>query len=194
MLRIRNLLSVFKTRIRRYIRSLIVTRNEECLIAFGKAYIEPQSCLVGYYGADIEGYGNTPSGQSFLPNIKFSYNGFTFGWIENTVLELDRGIAYINHIATRSDLVGLGLGIRLVESIAYYLQKSYNIKEIHFCETSKQRELYHHFFSEKLGAKYVVEDKKEKWIWEIPQDLFIKLDAISQNTQGSRGSKFQFND
>lgn len=186
MLRIRNLLTIFKTRIRRYIRSLIVTRNEECLIAFGKAYIEPQSCLVGYYGADIEGYGNTPSGQSFLPNIKFSSNGFTFGWIENTVLDLDRGAAHIYHIATRSDLVGLGLGIKLVEAVAYLLQKRYNIKEIHFCETSKQRELYNYFFTEKLGAKCVVDANQEKWIWEIPSDLFKKLDAISQDTHGSR--------
>lgn len=183
----KEILKIYKMQLKRLLREFVVTKKEEKLIAFGAVMINTVECFDGYQGSSIAQF-EIPGGLYSLSDIYVRYGDYKFGYIQNIEFNRESGIAYIGHIATTVDCMGLGIARRFIYAFAACAKADFGVKEIHFCESSASGEkfsLYDNFFTQKLGAVRVSHKFGYKWVWQVPDELDAECSFFKRHHNNS---------
>lgn len=168
-----SIIANIKSQLKSLLREYVVTKKEEKLIAFGAVLYDTAECFDGYQG-DVLSDSPLPGGRYCLSDIYVRYGAYTFGFIQRIQFDKECGIAYIGHIATKQEYMGLGLARRFIYAFAACAKVDYGVREIHFCESAAKDEkldLYDKFFTQKLGATRLPHNFGDVWVWQIPEGL-----------------------
>lgn len=98
---------------RDYLRKKVVDPQEEYLISFGHVFFNSEACFTGFQGNPLSTFPLIQVEENRgigLDNIYIRHGAHRFGWIEDIELNFISRSASIGHIATKRELMGIGLG------------------------------------------------------------------------------------
>ena len=153
--------------LRRKARALLVTPQEEYLIAVGRALVDPSASFLGEFREEIEvgpmlGYELT--GLQSMSKLEWRAGDVVLGFVQEITLDARNKTARVGHFAVASEIAGMGLGKRMAQGLAALLKDRCGITTIIFTERSRKPE-YDLFFGQTLKAKLVTTTPYKEWEW-----------------------------